>query len=113
MLPQQHHADLVLIDVEGDPVHAAGEGEHLLETDARQPGDLRHARGNALNDAHLPQVELRYERLARRAHSGEGAVQRLLERVGGHACRRHAAAVVSGGTVASSKSSTPCWSVSR
>ena len=61
VVAEQHDADLVRIDVEGDAVHIAGKLDQLLEADTGQAGHLGDAGGDAGDRAHLPRLQLRRE----------------------------------------------------
>jgi len=82
IVPQQHNADLVFVDIERDAGNPAGKGEQLLESHAGQPGDPGDASGDARDRADLPRRQLRFEGFPRVADPGKGAIKNAPQSVG-------------------------------
>ena len=79
MVAEQHDADLVFVDIEGDAAQAAGKPDQFLEADAGQAADLGDARGDRCDRAHLARDQLRHEPLSRLAHAREGLIEDALQ----------------------------------
>ena len=74
VVPEQHDADRVRVEVEGDAEDLAGKGQQFLEADTGQTGDRGDAGGDGRDGADLVWGQLRCECLCRLTDGAEGLV---------------------------------------
>ncbi len=79
IIAEQHHADFIRIDVEGNAEQSAGESHQFLETHAGEPRHGGDAGGDICDQTHLARAQLGHEVSAGVRQGGKGLLQGALQ----------------------------------